>query len=320
MGNEKLTVAQVLGEMPFRGAVYHDPLRNQIYKLGDFNPNDFSEFKGAQMVMPSDFSAIRAQVVLEEVISFARPRYLLRNICRIVPTMTIKFSIPKGTAAVTAQEKVPILEEPKISKAAFGKVDFDLPKNVVLLVMAREARYSPGGTEGMRAMVEDAAKALAAAENSQIKTVAESATEIAGHDWGNDSNNPYDDLGGVMDAVKPYPVDFVAANPLVWLDFFSNDNVKGTNQPVLNPEGLMSGTFALPGMPSVKGISEQSLTSTKAIVGSTEAPAISHADGPSESARFANELAAYDAFVIRHWVEPQLNVGEAIRVLTGVHA
>jgi hypothetical protein len=318
MSNEKLTLEQVY-ELPFRGGVYHDPTRNGIYKLGDFDPNGVSDFKGAQMVLPSDTSAVRAQVVLEEVISFARPRYLMRNICRIVPTMTIKFSIPKGTTGVTAAEKVPILEEPKITKAAFDKVDFDCPKNVVFLVWARETRYSPGGSEGTRSMLEDAAKALAAAENSQIKVVAEAATGISGHDWGT-SVNPYDDIAAVMDAIKPHPVNFVAANPLVWLDFFSNDKVKGTDQPVQTPEGLMGGVFTIPGLPGVRGISEQSLTSTKAVVGSTEAPAISHADGPSESARFANEVAGYDAFVIRHWVQPKANVSEAIRVLTGVHA
>jgi hypothetical protein len=321
MGDKKLTVEQVLAEMPFRGAVYLNPVENRCYKLGDFDPSASGEveFRGAQMVMPSDFSAIRAQVVLEETIQFARPLYLMRNCCRVYPTMSIKFSIPKGTVAVTARERVPILEEPKISKAEFDKIDFELPKNVVLLVMPRESRYSPGGTEAMRAMVEDAAKALAAAENSQIKTVAESATEISGHDWG-DSNNPYVDVAAVMDAVKPHRVDFIAAHPLVWLDFFSNSFVKGTNQPVQTPEGLMGGVFTIPGLPGVKGISEQLLTNTKAIVGSTSAPCISHADGPSESARFANELAGYDAFVIRHWVQPQVNVSDAIRVLTGVHA
>ena len=46
MGNEKLTLEQVLHELPFRGGVYHDPVRNQIYQLGDFNPNTASEFIG----------------------------------------------------------------------------------------------------------------------------------------------------------------------------------------------------------------------------------------------------------------------------------
>lgn len=189
----------------------------------------------------------------------------------------------------------------------------------MLVVIPREARYQPGADNLMSLDIEDAGRGLAAAENDQVKDVAEAATGISGHDWGT-SVNPYDDIAAAMDAVKPYPVDFVAANPLAWLDFFSNSFVKGTNQPVQTPQGLMGGVFAVPGMPQVKGVSDASLTATIALVGSTQAPAILHADGPTESARFSNELAGYDAYVVRHWLQPQISVANGIRKLTGVHA
>jgi len=321
MTDEKLTLDQVLSELPFRGGVYRDPRRNKIYTLGDFNPHSCSgspEFKGGQMVLPTDVSAIRAQVVLEEVLGLARPQYTLRNICRIIPTMVLKFSVPKGTT-LTAQEKVPILEEPEISGAKFTPIDFDLWKNAVLIVMAREARYIPGGTDAMRIQVDDSARALAASENSQIKTIAEDVEDVTGADWGTDVN-PYVNIEAAMDEIQPYPVDFIAASPFVWLDFFSNDKVKGTGQPIATPEGLMGGVFTVPGLPGVKGISEASLTATIALVGSTRAPALMFADGPNESARFANELAGYDAFIVRQWLEPKLVVADAIRKVTGVHA
>ena len=318
MGNEnKLTLEQVLHDMPFKGGCYHDPMTNKIYKLSDFNPDSPGTFKGGQMIMPTDYSAMRSEVVLEEIMGFARPKYTLRNICRIVPTMVLAFKTRKGTG-LNAQEKVPVLEEPEISTVKIEWLPWELWKNVVLVVMPIEVRYQPGANL-MRLDVEDAAKALAASENSQIKAVAEDVEDIAGADWGG-SVNPYDDIGAAMSEIAPYPVNFMAANPLVWLDFFSNDKVKGTGQAVQTPEGIMGGIFAVPGLPGVKGVSEPSLTSTIALVGSTEAPALLHADGPSESARFSNELAGYDAFVIRHWLQPQLNISQGIRKLTGVHA
>jgi len=323
LSNEnKITLEQVLHDMPFKGGCYHDPRTNKIYKLGDFNPNSMSEtFKAGQMIMPTDYSAMRSQVVLEEIMGFARPKYMLRNICRIIPTMILAFKTRKGTG-LTAQEKVPVLEEPEISTVKIDWLPWELWKNVVLVVMPIESRYQPGANL-MALDVEDSGKALAASENSQIKAVAEDVEDIAGADWGDDVN-PYDDIGAAMLEIAPYPVNFVAANPLVWLDFFSNNRVKGTGQAVQTPEGLMGGIFTIPGLPGVKGISEASLTSTIALIGSTEAPAIMLADGPSESARFSNELAGYDAFVIRHWLQPQANIKEeitqGIRKLTGVHA
>ena len=43
-------------------------------------------------------------------------------------------------------------------------------------------------------------------------------------------------------------------------------------------------------------------------------------EGPTEAARYRDEKAGYDAYIIRQWLEPKLVLGDAIRELTGVHA
>lgn len=315
MIDKKMTLEQVY-QLPFQGGVYHNPVNNAYYKLGDFDPNN-AEFKGGQMIQATDISAIRSEVILDEVLNIARPLYLMRNACRVVPSMSLAFKVRRGTP-LTAQEKVRILEEPKITTVGIDYIPYELWKNVVLVVVPRESRYQ-AGVNILSIDIEDSAKGLAAAENKQIKEVAEAAEEVSGHDWGT-AVNPYDDFEAAILEMAPYPVDFVAANPLVWMDFFSNDKVKGANQAVQTPQGLMSGIFQIPGLPGVKGISDPGLTATLALIGSTTAPGILHADGPSESARFSNELVGYDAYVIRHWVQPQIDISDAIRQITGVHA
>jgi hypothetical protein len=313
---DKITVQQVLAELPFRGGCYHNPITNGYYKLGDFDPNA-PDFKAGQMILPTDISAIRSEVILQETLNIARPNYLMRNACRVVPSMTLAFKVRRGTA-LTASEKVPVLEEAKIATVGVDYIPYELWKNVVLVVVPIESRYQTGANI-LSLDIEDSGKALAAAENKQIKEVAEAAEEVEGHDWG-DSNNPYVDVAAAMEEMKPYSIDFMAANPLVWMNFFGNDKVKGANMGVQTPEGLMGGLFQIPGLPGVKGISDPGLTDTLALIGSTKAPGILHADGPSESARFSNELAGYDAFIVRHWIQPQIDVSNAIRQVTGVRA
>lgn len=314
MGNEKPALEDVLKDCPFRGGVFYNPITKQILKL-----DTMGNFRGGQLVLPTDVSGIRAQVILEEVLGYARPRYTLRNICRIVSATQLKFRVDKATV-ITAHEKVPPLEEPEIKASLFTPIEFSLWKNAVLIVISDEARMT-AAHDIMALQVQDAGKALAASENGQIKTIAEAAEETSGGaDWGTSTNNPYDNIGAAMDDISPFPTDFMAAHPRVWLDFFSNNYVKGQALGVQAPQQLMGGVFTIPGLPGVTGISDIALTSTIALVGSTQAPGMMFGDGPVESARFRNELAGYDAFIVRHWMQPQVVISQGIRKLTGVHA
>jgi len=289
--------------------VWRDPTIGKVYQgaLGD------RSYAGQIL----DISAITAKVVMDEVLGLARPDYVLRGLCRparlnqLVGTTTI-------ATKLAALKKWPAMVEPDIKKLGFATVEFRLWKNEVL-VAASDEEQMMASIDIMRSHTLDASGALAAAENEQVAEIAETGTEIAGTDWGDDTKNPYDDIGKVIDAIGPkgYNIDAIAANPLVWGDFFSNDHVKGSAVGVRLPAGK---TFDVPGLPGVAGFSDFSLTSTKAVVLSIRGPALFFGEGPTTSARFRNELAGYDAYIIRQWLQPKLVLSDAIRVLTGVHA
>ena len=232
--------------------------------------------------------------------------------------------MPKLVASVdiatklTGIEKVPALVEAAISAEAYTRTNFELWKNVAHVVVSDEARLK-AAHDVLNLQVADAAKELARMENSQIKTAMDGATDVAGSDWGDTTKNPYNDIGAVMDAIEGngFPVDTIAADPLVWMDFFSNPFVRGTAGGIQMPTTKI---FAVPGLPGVTGISDTQLTSTSCFVLSKAAPSLMLGEGPTESARYRNEPQGYDAFIIRSWIQPLLVQSGAIRELTGVHA
>jgi len=271
----------------------------------------------AQMIQPGDISSIEAVTILDEVLGLAAPQYVLRGICRRIRMDSLSARIDVATK-LTGQEKVPPLVEAEIAAEAYSAVDFGLWKNVVHVVISDEARKK-AAHDILGLHVSDAARDLARMENKQIKEALDGATDVAGADWGNTANNPFDDLVGVITAIEGngYPVDFIAADPLAWGDFLSNPFVRGTLQGVQYPAGKV---FPVPGLPGVTGYSDGALVDTSAFVGSSLAPAVVLGDGPTEAARYRDEKSGYDAYLIRQWLEPKLVLSDAIRELTGVHA
>jgi len=305
-----LSETELIEKLKETSRVWRDPTSGRIYKAS--RPGEFE----AQAILPTDISAIEAKVVLEEVLGLARPEYTLRQICRVIPVPQLVMSIDVATT-LTGREKVPPMVEAELSAQAYSRVNFDLWKNVVHVVIADEARKKVSH-DIMNFHIEDAAGDLARMENSQIATIAETATAVAGSDWGDTTKNPYVDISGVMTTIKAKgPVDFIAAHSLVWADFLSNPFVRGTLVGVQFPAGDV---FPVPGLPGVTGYSDDALTNTVAIVGSRRGRALILGDGPTEAAQYRNEPAGYDAYIIRQWLEPKLPVAGAIRKLTGVHA
>ena len=109
--------------------VWRDPRNEKVYKASA--PGVFE----AQAIMPEDISAIEAQVVMEEVLGLARPRYTLRNVCRIIPMVKLVANFDVATK-LTGQEKVPPMVEAEISAEDYSRVAFDLWKNVVHVVVS----------------------------------------------------------------------------------------------------------------------------------------------------------------------------------------
>ena len=255
--------------------------------------------------------------ILDEVLGLATPRYVLRNLCKPVRMDTLKARVDIATK-LTGQEKVPPLVEAEISGQSYTAVDFDLWKNVVHIVISDEARKKAAhDILGIHAA--DAARDLARMENKQVAEELAGASDVAGSDWGDSGNNPYEDIVGAITTIEGngYPVDFIAADPLVWADFLSNSHVKGTNRGVQYPEGKI---FTVPGLPGVTGYCDSTLPNTTAYVGSRQAPALVFGEGPVEAAQYRDEKSGYDAYVIRQWLQPKLVLSDAVQKITGVHA
>ena len=154
----------------------------------------------AQMITPGDISSIEAVTILDEVLGLARPQYLLRQVCRAVRMDALTARVDVATKLM-GQEKVPPLAEAEISSEAYDIVDFDLWKNVVHVVISDEARKK-AAHDILNLHVSDAARDLARMENKQIKEEMDGATDVAGSDWGNTANNPFDDIVGVITTIE----------------------------------------------------------------------------------------------------------------------
>jgi hypothetical protein len=229
--------------------ISEEQLKNRVW----YNPADRRYYQGelysGQVFDITQVSTIQAKVVLEEVLGLARPLYNLRQITRVIRMPQLVMSIDKATKLV-GTEKVAALVEADIKTESFTRVDFDLWKNVVHVVISDEARLK-AAHDLLRLHTEDGARELAKMENSQIVTEAETATAIAGADWGATSgtppestNNPFDNINSALDAVwaNGYPPDFMAVHPRPWSDFITNKFTRGMAQAGLvevGPTGVV---------------------------------------------------------------------------------
>ena len=298
----------------FKGRVWYSPVSGKYYS---------GELLDAQIIDVSDISAIKAQVVLDEVLGLARPQYKLRSVCRVIRMDALTARIDIATT-LTGAEKVPELTEAPVNAQAYTAVSFDLWKNVVHVVVSDEARKK-AAHDIFRLQVEDAARELARMENKQIASELELATAITGSDWGAVSNgvstnNPFTDILNAMTAIrgKGYEPDFMALSPYAWSKFITNTWVRDLVHAGLAKLTASGGEFGLPGYPTINVIVDAALSNNIAIIGSKTAPACVLGEGPTEAAHYRNEVAGYDAFIIRQWLQPKLVVPDAIRKITGI--
>ncbi len=81
--------------------------------------------------------------------------------------------------------------------------------------------------------------------------------------------------------------------------------------------GKNGGNFTLPGYPTIRPITDYALTETPTgtvgpIIGSTTAPGAVLGTGPTMAAQYRNELAGYDDYIIRQWLQPKIVLDAAV--------
>jgi hypothetical protein len=309
--------------------VYQSAVDGKFYKASG-NPEIARKFEAAGIVMPGDVSDVQAVTILNEVLGLARPQYTLRGVCRPIPMDNLTMRVDIATSLAGA-EKVAPLEEAAISKEAFTAVNFDLWKNVVHVALADETQMKAAHPL-LQMHISDAARDMARMENKQIAAelegvVTEKTSSIAYADWGAQSGgvsttNPFTKIQASINYIqgKGYPVDFMAMHPTIYGKFIQNSFVQKSIFYGMAQFGQAGGSFTLPGYPTIKVYTDFALTETPTsalgpIIGSSAAPGIVLGTGPSMAASYRNELAGYDGYIIRQWLQPKVVLDDAMDIM-----
>jgi hypothetical protein len=311
---------------------WFDPSTSNIYqgKIEDGSHVIFNARNTKQAALPSlsDISAVNIAILLQEILGLQRPVYNLRNACRIINMNALKATIPIFTKP-TATEKVPPLTEASLEEAGWTSITFSLWKNVTHIVISDEIQKT-ANVDVFGTQTRDAAGALAASENKQISAAfaaAGGAQPAASGLWsalasGRSEYNPYVDIIGAMTTIATagFRPTSVVMHPTGWSAFFGNDFVKGQLAGAVYPDLSKGGGFPIPGLPGVTGYSDFFILPTTSCYVLDPVSAIILGSGPTEAARYRNEAAGYDAFIMRQWLQPQTGVTTAIEEITNVHA
>lgn len=302
------------------GKVFYSGADNRFYKGGQTKTG----FEASGLITPTDIEDVKATVVLDEIIGLARPQYNLTKIVRTVQMNKLVASIDTKTQ-VTGQEKVDPMVEAKIEGGDYSRANFDLWKNVTHVAVEESAQMK-ASHDIMGLEIEDAAGAIAYMKNKQIKEIAEACTEkVSGtvySDWGAvtsgvSDTNPMIAINASMNYIRSqgYEPDYVAMHPTIYSKFITNTWVRDHVQAGLvtvTPQGTR---YHLPGYPNVEIITDGRLTETPTaslgpLVGSRKAVMLGQ--GPISAAKYRNEVAGYDAYIIRDYMEPKLVIDAAI--------
>ena len=307
--------------------VTYDPTMRAV--IESHRANELRPLQAAGAVQVMDIQAVDIAILLQEVIGAEMPFFNLRGTCRSMNMPELKATLPLYTKMGASNEKVPELEEAEVRVGDFTSVTFALWKNVSHIVISDEAKKR-ANIDAFAYQKTDAAIALAHSEETQIATELTSSditSYSAAGNWDtmgtyHSNYNPYQDLQGVELILAQNgftgPYDVVAHNQ-VWAGFWANTYVKGFLTGVANPDYQKPGGFAIPGLPGNVGYSSPWLATTECYVLQRD-KAIVLGNGPTEAAAYRNELAGYDAYLLRQWLEPLITHPQASRKITGVHS
>lgn len=274
------------------------------------------------MIHIADLTDVEARVVVGEVLTQARNKYHLRELCRVIKVPDLIGDVPMATKLACVKH-VPALEEANLVKEAYDYVHFDLAaygKNVVHIAISYEAQHTKSIVGDIyKQNIADAAKALAEAENEDIAGIMHgSFTEQTGSDWGGD-NDPSDDvLAGVAALLNldlGYDPGYLVLNPLGWADLVSNDYVRKQMERSMMVKG------EVPTYCGLKVFVDVDVTpNTSAYIIDKEAPAIALGDGPSMTEEYKGNARFFTGYAIAKFAEPKVIRSNAAIELTGIHA
>ena len=261
---------------------------------------------------------VQAKIVLEELLGFARPAYVLAGCCVSYPTPELVKTIGVATKG-SGQRNVKPLIESKITGSAPTIVKVDCHLNEYHIVIEdKQARQ--GAWDLLGNYIADGGQEVAHMQNQDIADALAGATTDTGEDWsavtgGISDYNPMTKVGEVINilAGKGYPATFMAVNGSDWANFLTNTRIARAVQAGLITVG---GSVALPGWPAVKVLVDYGITATSAFIGNPKG--ISLCDGGTEAVKFRDEKKRYTGYIIRQYLDVQIADPDCVRKLTGI--
>ena len=242
----------------------------------------------------------------------------------MLPSPNLVFTVDTYTEG-SVQEKLPELDEADLISHSESRTTKVLYKNVGHIAISEEAELK-GSHPTQQLRQEKTMKDMARAINGQIATELETATDVAGSDWGatsgtppDSSNNPIDDISGVMTTIEGngFNVDYIAGHDRPITDLLTNKFIRGRGNVGIGTNVLGNNSVTESGLPA-SIVKDQALTNTIATVASKDAVWLGQ--GPTAVASYTNDQAGYKGWLVKQWWFPYLAQGGAIRNLTGVSA
>jgi hypothetical protein len=266
------------------------------------------------IIVADDISdGMKAELIVEEVLGLAHPKYNLRPFARVIDTGTKRSGKWPVSTKLAGHEKVPPLVEAPLSAQAYQDIDFELWKNVVHVAISREAEME-SKVDIMRMNTKDAARDLARMENKQIAEVITGFTDVPGGDWtGTDS--PLDDIMPLVAVIQDlgYDPNALIMQSQVYAYFLANENIKEVYE-----RGAVVARGGIQMLGNLKIAAESSLVAETAFLADTEAPAIALFDGPSIVEQYTMQAKFARGYAIAKFLQPYKVLDDAGREMTGL--
>ncbi len=266
--------------------------------------------------------SLAAEVIGQEILGIAKPRYRLHPYSRTYNLGTrIVAKMPIGTKLV-GEEKVPEFVESAIDAQSYTDLDFTCWKNVVHVGVSLEAELA-SRISIMNQQVKDAANAVARMENKQI------AEELCGADqtelaatlaWGTPAaNDPLIDIMAAVDAINTndWMADTFLMSLQVYKAFATNDDVRLSYE-----RGVAIKAGHIPSVIGLKIVLDNKLgydataANESSVVMDSKAPNSAYADGPTVVTKYNGNARFMDAYAVAKFIQPKIALAEAGRELT----
>jgi len=277
----------------------------------------------AAIVNSTDVDATKNLGILNRVLGLQVRNFFLQNTVTPQPAPTLTFSADTFTEGSVAG-KVSELMEPKLVPHTEARATQTLYKNVGHIAISEEAMMK--GIHNTMALRQDKTlKDLARLINAQIATELETATGVAGADWGatsgtppDSANNPIDDLQGILTTIEGNGSngDYIAGHNRPITDLLTNKFIRGRGNVGIGTSVLSTNTPTESGLPSI--FKDLAMTNTVAVVGNKDAVWLGQ--GPTSVAAYNNDVVGYQGWLAKQWWLPYLANAGFIRKLTGISA